>query len=251
MYRLKQYYNPERIKGIWEDFYSRNTSLSPYQAYSYAKNIHRWYKIKFVRKPVYFLVLKDGEPICIAPLTQERFSGQQQWRIFGIIQGCDICDFIFPSSLSQEDMVEVLRLLLRHLQMPIYFERLLQDSLLVAAARVVCPTLTPIPTVYISLPEIKSVDSWFSSLRKSTRQNLRTAYNRMSRDGIHYSLVARNGEGTDGGLWGDAMGLYFTRQREKYNSKKIPNLLKKHSTITLSTIRLACGGANRSWRFCI
>ena len=57
-------------------------------------------------------------------------------------------------------------------------------------------------------------DEWFKSLSRSVRQNIRTAFNRLERDGVAYELLV----GNTPQLAKMALDLYCNRQKETYLS---------------------------------
>ncbi|MGN0262421.1 MAG: GNAT family N-acetyltransferase [Eggerthellaceae bacterium] len=62
----------------------------------------------------------------------------------------------------------------------------------------------------------KDYESYFSSLGKHTRQNIRTAYNRLKTDGVQYRLEVVSGETVDKKTYQKAIELYCKRHEERY-----------------------------------
>lgn len=64
--------------------------------------------------------------------------------------------------------------------------------------------------------QFESYQSLISSISKSTKQNLRTAENRLKRDGKEHSLISNYYEPFSKKQIQQCIDLYFTRQKEKY-----------------------------------
>lgn len=94
--------------------------------------------------------------------------------------------------------------------------------------------------------------TWFSSLSKNVRQNLRTAHNRAEKSGINVSYLIIRGNGQISGdypfknnslnrffVWNKIMKLYRSRHDQRYNLKSgfIQNiLLRYHHYLTSNFI---------------
>lgn len=62
-------------------------------------------------------------------------------------------------------------------------------------------------------------DLWHSSLKKSVRQNLRTAYNRLEKDGLDYHVEFYDGDDISKSLITNMVRIYDKRHKEHYNVK--------------------------------
>ena len=62
-------------------------------------------------------------------------------------------------------------------------------------------------------------DAWFQSLSKSTRQNLRTAYNRLEKDGRDIRVEVRRGGEISHSLMNRLIDIYIKRHNERYEVK--------------------------------
>lgn len=71
----------------------------------------------------------------------------------------------------------------------------------------------------------KGYEYWFSSLRKSVKQNLRTAYNRIMKDGLEYEIQFYNGGEIPKELLENLVDIYNRRHSEHYGVKT--SILKK------------------------
>ena len=81
----------------------------------------------------------------------------------------------------------------------------------------------PYENVKIILP--KSYDEWFASLSKSVRQNIRTAYNRLSSDSCNYKAEMFRGGEIPASTMRKMVGVYNNRHISRYGVKT--TLLKK------------------------
>lgn len=62
-------------------------------------------------------------------------------------------------------------------------------------------------------------ENYYAQLSKHTRQNLRTAYNRMNKDGISCSLEIVAGKPVPQKLFRDIMTVYYNRHASRYGVK--------------------------------
>lgn len=180
----KIYWLPH-LKSIWKELYAADSSLSIFQSYEFMLNFWKnsWiYCIKEKEFPIFYLVKDKGTASMIAPLCKKKNG---TYEIMGNKNGCEYCDFIY----AHESNIDLyVRELVDYLKCPLTFARVKEQSKLYQ---------TPIEQqnvrecgekvcTNIALPE--NYEYYYKSLSSSMRQNLRTAFNRLKRDGHSVSI---------------------------------------------------------------
>ena len=140
-----------------------------------------------------FLAAKqDGEVVMIAPLwvikRTYRFIHHPMIYIFGNGGWSDYLNFIY-SSFSEEAAAAVMNYLHEHYaDIPLSFSSLKSSSSLYQYINSHYSLETDTTGLCVSLALPATVDEWWSSLSKHSRQNMRTAQNRMSKEGVEYTV---------------------------------------------------------------
>jgi len=231
-----------RVEPAWKAMETGVTN--PFLHYDYLR-----YTFRFTRrsKPLYRIrvacVLSGEEIVMLLPLKGS--ADHRYWKMLGDIQGCDRTDALWKPSLSAAEREELARFLYSKIPQRMSLHRIQCDS----------PLLSALPQerlvkqerktyVRISVPE-RDPDTLLKSLSSSVRQNIRTAYNRMRRDGVDYRFEVFDATHpvTDE-AWGKIMDLYFDRIFTKYKSEKVHSWLgrwkmrrlyyrTKHDTLSL------------------
>lgn len=188
--KIKKTYWLPKIKSQWNGLYSQNPHLSAFQAYDFVLRFWKNYYVYCLKRrevPVFYLVEEDGEPRLIAPLCKKKNG----YIIFGAENGCEYCDFIYGSNA---DVPRYLTALKQNLQFPIQFERVRESSKLFDACKNIASfrEVGTMPNVNIILPN--NFADYNKSLSKSMRQNIRTAYNRLNKEGHKLSLNIMHGD---------------------------------------------------------
>ncbi len=242
--QIKEYYNIFSIKSIWKELYSNNEELTPFQDFDYAKNI---FKTAIIRKGYvpYFVVIYNQDtkqPILIIPLMK-RLKPQvdKQFYLFGDIQACDITDFIYSSKLTLDEMKSCIKAFRNKYKGHFVIRRLREDSLTIKAFKELLPNISYTPYTYVRIPPQDDIETYINSLSKSMKQNIRTAYNRLNRDGKKISIeLLYPVKDAKRNIVNDALRTYIKRQITKYNNSKLSELYTyffyfyiKHDTISL------------------
>jgi hypothetical protein len=172
------------LKSVCESLYDNNPYLSPYQEYSFldiikkSTNIHNL-KEWMAGKNVTYLSKINGKIIGVLPLVVNR--KRKEINLIGYLCSVGHLDFIYKRDLSYEEFVELLNQL-RELYKgyTLHLDRISQFSLtykyltsmgVESKASSTCVKI-----------DFDTYDNWFSSLSKSCKQNVRTAYNRIIRE---------------------------------------------------------------------
>ncbi len=218
--KIEKYYNIRSIKKIWQKLYQANPKLTPFQDYAYVKNLFLT-KLLSLRRglcPVFYVLSIKQEngykPILIAPLISSITKQKQHgYTILGA-GDCDITDFIYSDSLTVEQLKICLHKLQEKLKSPLLFENVLESSKLTQATQELYPDLELKKSIAVKIPPQSNIDEYIASLSKSTKQNIRTAYNRMNRDELKFELEVAYPSKQNLKLFDEAMDNYIDRQIE-------------------------------------
>ena len=234
------------LKRDWEQLIPED-ARSIYQTYSFNEIVFRHYirsgrnlvdRIRFGSKPVYAVAYEDGKAVCIAPLYLIN-NPAKVIRILGYSTNAGYLDFIYRDRKYAAALVRELRK--RYPEHDLEFTFIPADSPLCREGEAV----KEYGNYAVRLPDY---DAWWTDLSKSTKQNIRTAYNRLRTDGhtFRLALYDMNSPGLEEVIR-SANDLYWRRRVDwtgnekeysKYNREKFPvkdviyqSLRKKENTI--------------------
>lgn len=221
--QLKSISDPDVVKA-WR--LMETGSLSPYLYYDYMKFIAdytRWLTLYRVR--IACVCDESGKILMIVPL---KFSlGGGYCKMLGDIQGCDRTDALYAPGLDGECRDALTSFFYSRMRRKMKVYRIQEGS----------PMLSQIPeeriakvgtNPYVRLAVPSDPDAAIAALSSSVRQNLRTAYNRMRRDGREFTLeVAGEMSPVSDSVWKEIMDLYFNRLFTKYKGNKIKGVLSR------------------------
>lgn len=237
---LKRFNNIKKIKKYYDKF----DGYYPFQDYEVLKSISNFrYRAKeFFRHPfwknnfIFYTVLNENEPIMFVPLKRNK-SERNCVEMLGSGNYFDYSDAIYNTQ-NNELLKQAYDLIFDDLK-KLGFQKLLvnynpEDSI----TREILGNFE-----YNKLEDVECVklnfennwDEYFSKLTKSNRQNIRTSYNRLSRDGYNLSFECHFCNECGGGhnlknikkLYKDCFKVYLKRQNIKYsNNGFISKLIK-------------------------
>lgn len=192
MITITRYTFLPKLKSIWNELYKGNSTLSVFQSYEFIYNYWKnsWvYFLTHGEIPIFYLILEDGIPKMIAPLCKKRDGS---FEIMGYKNGFEYCDFIYADNTNVEKYVSKL---LNQLNRKIVFVRIKEDSMLYKSfvGKNNMRDLGESVCINVSLPD--NYNDYYKRLSSSVRQNLRTAFNRLKRDGHTTSLKVIKSDG--------------------------------------------------------
>lgn len=180
-----------KLKSQWKQLYSANPQLSAFQDYDFVLRFWKNYYVYCLKDkeiPVFYVVEEDGEARLIAPLCKKAGGS---YIIFGAKNGCEYCDFIYA---ADSDVQRYLNVLCNQLHAPILFKRVREKSMLYDACKMMEGFRDIDTSINVNVVLPNSHTDYNKSLSKSMRQNIRTAYNRLSKDGRALSVAILNGD---------------------------------------------------------
>lgn len=180
------YESPYKLKDTWEVLYASSAHCTPFQSYNTNESYYLVYSLKGSHrkyKPI-FVLHEDGENKCIIPLLVGKATKiVRNFSSFGPIDYYNVIASSYEISYLQQVLREVLAL---YSDYELIFENIPEHSALCGALKNI--QAHPEICVMILLDRFDSADSYFQSLSKHQRQNIRTAYNRLKRDNMSYSI---------------------------------------------------------------
>lgn len=239
--RLHTYFGMHhaKLEKAWRNMEKQNCGISPFLYFDYMKYIFRCTARKLSVLPMIICVESPDEDIRMI-VPAKKYVGSNKLKMLGDTQGCGLTDFLFKPGLSEEEAYRCIGLFMSKYKSRFHFNRINEKSLLhsyFATQSEADITSSEWPCVRITFTD--DIDMHIKGLSSSVRQNLRTAYNRMKRDGIEYELK----------IWmpQDSMppqdrkrisNLYLERLLGKYKSRKAGNLFYKlYKTIYYNYIK--------------
>lgn len=172
------------LKKEWINLQKKNKELSPFQDYDFVYQL--WinyypYMLSRCSFPIIYTLYEDGELMMIAMLN--KLKGE--YSLFGDVNGCEYCDFIYADNVNIERYVEKLK---AYLDSPILCPMVLENAKLYQECCCFSSYsfIREKSNVHIFLDN--KYNDYFSGLSKSVRQNLRTAYNRLFKDSHTFEI---------------------------------------------------------------
>lgn len=174
------------VKKAWKILLSNSNINDVYRSYEFFRicfnyRISSISNIKKRNTATRFIVCYDkGIPKCIAPLILDN-TPQKRIRLLGHGTNAGTLDFIYDDKDAQYAL-ETLH----------YIQKEYADYCIeyyfVPKSSPICDEMRKEETFNNYDILVDSFDSYFSSLSKSTRQNIRTSYNRLEKDGKQYQM---------------------------------------------------------------
>lgn len=208
----------DKIQETWSTFYNQLDGLHSFQSLDWqqlAWNKYRYTTLnKIFSKTVVCLYFKGENNLCaIFPFTIRNKVA----FISGDMAGCDYIDFLYNNAFDSQDLDYIFNMIKQRYKIKVIKFRGIQmnsksNSLIRELKKQI--DISEVTCVGINLGE--SYELYIQSLSKSVRQNLRTAYNRLNRDGKTYSFEFKSGQKLDSRLVNSIRELYYERQASKY-----------------------------------
>ena len=192
------------------------------------------YGIREKKLPCTYVVLADKRPVLLFPALASKNEIQLAGSTNGI---CSLCPIYFG---EQEFYEEVLQYCLQSLPVSkIVMDRIPEDSRTARFVRSITKwaEVDSVITENVRIPFNNGYEIWHSTLRKSVRQNLRTAYNRLKTDGLSMRFEMHMGGEVSTALMKQLVEVYNNRHEIQYGVKttKLKRLyMEKFDFSTLS-----------------
>lgn len=211
------------LKTMWKAFYCGNRYLFPYQSYEYNQVSYRCFRFQTHRlneKYFFYVYYQDKKPKLIMPLMLK----QKKLYIFGDFESVGALDFIYPEEVSPGDFAEAFTELRKIHTEELCINKLnirskLYDFLLLQGQEKLVNLRQTRSQTCVKIM-FNDYDSYYNSLTKSNRQNLRTAYNRLEKDGLSWKLAVDRKIRLHSKSYQDEFAIYVKRESERDNESR-------------------------------
>ncbi len=213
----------ENLSSIWEQFVSENDTNQPYQDYKLNRIIcdnYYYFTIKELELPVFYLFEEDGLPLCIAPMCKRPLDSISMVS-FGKAPTIPIKDFIYGKEMTIDKMTQCVQLLVSRFNRIRFYDVPPYSLLHQALETLACPIKTH---VYTSIFMGDGFESYFATLDKHMKQNIRTPYNRIHNDAASIEFSIIRGKDIDSRTLNAIDEVYIHRRR---NHSKMDSWLHK------------------------
>lgn len=198
------------LKERWNALVSQNKTMQPYQEWAMTNIINKYYLPFIISEkevPAFFSFNEDDETIAIAPMVR-RYKDKYPYANFGKAPTIAVKDFIYPSKMSLEKMIECLDEMRTKLG-AIHFYDVPEYSLLYQALEKLGTRCKD--HIYTMIPFGGGYDSYYQSLSKHMRQNIRTAYNYLEKNEIEFTFEIIKGKDLKRADEDEMMKIYIKR----------------------------------------
>ncbi len=211
----------KRLNAVEKDWLSlceNNPEITPFQEYDYFKRTIRYFFYYLIAKRCiikYYTVKCNNEPILIAPIIHYK-NGINE--LFGNVNGYNYCNMVYRKSPLFTLAFDYLMNYIKQLHIHKTANTLLVKHLANGGGKNV---LIYNYQINHNVKVIFGTDynKYYKTLSSSTRQNIRTAYNRISKKDLNLSLEVLYGGEFSQKRFDDIMELYISRHIKRYNLK--------------------------------
>ena len=238
MITIKKFQDYNKIREYWGKMYENNPRLSIYQSIEYTDYLWKHilpYKFILRKKPIFYLFLDNNQPILLVPLYRDWFSSQAV--LFGYKTGCGYLDIICDDAITMCQFDQCLQLLSRDNSISkIQFCHVRENSVLAEYIRQKSVEIGQTDCIEIDICD--TYEEYHSQLSKNTRQNLRTAYNRLNNDEKNMEFQFYTSSTLTKTIKDSVLDLYYERQTQQYHKSNsfIFKFFLKH--IDIGTLNL-------------
>jgi len=184
---IKEYSCIYPLKRIWKEL-TANDSVNIYQSYEFNVLYYHYRKssLSNIRinntKCKFIVAYENGKAKCIAPLILDQHP-EKCIRLLGHGTNAGYLNYIYQESKYVKEL---------HKYIEMKYKEYKFDYIFVKENSPLVDVLKSVDTFNNYAIQLEDYETYFGSLSKSTRQNIRTAYNRMKTDGMTYELEVFN-----------------------------------------------------------
>lgn len=202
------------IKNAWQ-IMEQEEEVTPFLYYDFMKHVY-WQTMLFsLWSPmIYYITDERNRILLIAPMKHHIFSGEID--TLGNVGFCDITDFLYSKELNAAERKECVMLLRDYIGRSFNLSRLNENSQTLTYLQDHVRLKSKCDCVNIHFDQ--DYDNHIVKMSKSVKQNLRTAYNRLNKNGCIYDFKFFIGaEQIPPSIKKDTKRIYFKRQKECYS----------------------------------
>lgn len=175
----------------------------------------------------FYLVSVENKVVLIAPV----FIRKNEAIVAGTSEGFDFVDFFYSADASKDDIEKAFSFLIAQMSdegiKRIHWNWMPNDSVSYTILREGDYRKSSEEIVDNTTIPFNDYDGYKATLSKSTKQNLRTALNRLNRDNKKYEFQSSLMGNIDAKLIEDCLNLYYNRQKTKYGASSLHKLTIK------------------------
>lgn len=212
----------DRGRAIWNEFYRSNPALSAYQSPEFMEQFLKTARLgkrrALLHSEILLCSLEGTQMIC--PLAID--SWKREVFLLGDFSAVGYCDLIYGADVTDAQFDAVIGALrARYSGYTLKFNKVNESSALCAYLLRRGESLSRSECVCVSLGE--DYDAYYKALSKHSRQNIRTAYNRMNRDGKTFCFqIVKGADRLTKKQKDDIIRVYCTRMKDKFGSEVLP-----------------------------
>lgn len=228
-YTVRRFEKIEQLREVWEEIYRQNPSLQPCQSYVFCEtfvNDFRFSRQRVFLRPVFYALLREEEVRMILPLWRKNASNYYLIPDFLITP---YRDFIWRADCTAGEFGIAIAMVKQELGgAALHLRRINERSALCGWLMQNCQPQNPKPCVRIEFTN--GYAEWLGGLAGSTRQNLRTAQNRLQRDGHSVQLCLQSGYAPSQSEWEEIIRVHRKRylMRDGERIGPITNWIRRH-----------------------
>lgn len=218
----------------------KENHLTPFQNYQWLSILvqqHSTNLLMRITTKATIAVLYDsvGKIKIIAPLYFKKTKKNYFCFILGSGTESDYLDFVYYKDIEQIDFDTLFDLIhKKYGDFSFVFERLKEDSKLFNYLKLKNDTKILSKKSCVELQINCSFESYMNSLAKKTRQNIRTAYNRLNKDELMFSFEFKKLIDIDDNTINSILKIYSERYKVKNRNISYRNKIKSFLTKKLS-----------------
>lgn len=212
----------DRDREVWDQLYRSNPRLSAYQSPEFMAQFLKTARLGKRRALLHCEILLcclDKMRI-ICPLAIDGWK--KEIFLLGDFSAVGYCDFIYSLNTNDLQFDAVIDALKKHYPgYTLKLNKVNEGSGLCAYLLRRSTSVTQNECVCVSLGN--DYDTYYHSLSKHARQNIRTAFNRMNRDSKNYTFqVIQGSDRLTKQQKDDIIRVYCSRMRDKFGSEVMP-----------------------------
>lgn len=233
-----------KIKEIVDELYKDNVWLTPYQSFDYLAFTGKGFTARHPENMLFlrernFILYRNNIPIAVAPLLVNGLKTKVV-QLRGIYTGAGNLDLIYRQDISYEEFLFLMEEIKNEMGFAQFiFSRISQKSLICDYLERYVSSIDGVKEDDENCYEIivpDSYDEWNKSLSKSTRQNIRTSYNRLDTDGKTIKYIYGNESTIPESIFSEIMEVAGKRASEYAHSdgkfiQKAYTFLKKRDPV--------------------
>lgn len=184
--KVKFFSRISQVKKYWTMIVDDNAT-NVYQTYAFNKLCYEYRRTSLTNikkgniRCCFAVAFRNELPVCIAPLIID-YKPHMRVGLLGTGTNAGTLDFIYNENTDKQEILELYKVCKQRFSMADFLFYFVKET------SPLCEEMLE-QQVYNNYEVfVEDYINYFASLSKSTRQNIRTAYNRLEKSGLSYSL---------------------------------------------------------------